>query len=81
MAESSQLTSHKKQISGRVLRNTADLVDTMEDVVLHDDEILVSYDVKSLFTSIPVNESVDLCEQRLLDDDSLSDRTSLDGPL
>ena len=64
--------------SGRVLRNTADLVDTMEDVVLHDDEMLVSYDVKSLFTSIPVNESVDLCEQRLLDDDSLSDRTSLD---
>ena len=34
----------------------------------------------SLFTSIPVNESIDLCEQRLLDDDSLSDRTSLDVP-
>ena len=51
MAESSQLTSHKKRINKTML---------------------VSYDVKSLFTSIPVNESIDLCEQRLLDDDSLA---------
>ena len=34
--------------SGRALRNTIDLVDTLDDVVLRDDEMLVSYDVKRL---------------------------------
>ena len=34
--------------------------------VLHEDEMFVSYDVKSLFTSIPVNESIDLCEQQVV---------------
>ena len=42
-----------------------------------DDEILVSYDVKSLFTSIPVEESICICEQRLKADQSLSKRTEL----
>ena len=44
--------------AGRILRNTNDLVDTMEDIHLRENEMLVSYDVKSLFTSIPVEESL-----------------------
>ena len=40
--------------------------------------MLVSYDVKSLFTSIPVEESIAICERRLRADASLADRTSLD---
>ena len=48
----SKLTSHKKQIN-KTFRQ-------ISSSVLHDDEMLVSYDVKSLFTSIPVNESIDL---------------------
>ena len=35
------------------------------DVQLEDDEMLVSYDIKSLFTSVPVNESIDIWERRL----------------
>ena len=42
--------------SGRTLRNKIDLVDKLDDVVIRDHEMLVSYDVKSLFTSIPVEE-------------------------
>ena len=33
--------------SGRKLRNTIDLVDKLDDVVLRDDETLVSFDVKA----------------------------------
>ena len=64
--------------SGRVLRNTVDLVETMEEVCLEQDEVLVSYDVKSLFTSIPIDESINICKRRLQLDDTLGDRTDMD---
>ena len=53
----------------------------MGEVKLNEDEMLVSYDVKSLFTSIPIQESIRLCEQRLSEDETLSERTnmSVDG--
>ena len=47
--------------SDRVLRNTADLVESMEVVTLDENERLVSYDVRWLFTNIPVNESISIC--------------------
>ena len=55
--------------SGRTHKNTAELIEEFDNVVLQDDEMLVSYNVKSLFTSIPVTESIDICERRLRDDD------------
>ena len=63
--------------SGRVLKNTENLVSTMREVKLNEDEMLVSYDVKSLFTSIPIQESIRLCEQRLGEDGTLSERTNM----
>ena len=51
-----------------MLWNTVDLVDKLDDVVLRDDEMLVSYNVKRLFTSIPVEESIQVCEKRLIVD-------------
>ena len=47
----------------------SELVEEFDNVVLQDDEMLVSYDVKSLFTSLLVGESIDICERRLRDDD------------
>ena len=64
--------------SGRILRNTNDLVDTMKDISLDANEMLVSYDVKSLFTSIPVEESIGIIERKLRDDETLNDRTTMD---
>ena len=49
----------------------------MRGVELRDDEVLVSYDVKSLFTNVPVNESIAICEKRLQEDESLKDRTEM----
>ena len=64
--------------SGRNLKNTEDLVESMKEVTLDEDEILVSYDVKNLFTNIPVAESVEICNKRLLADVTLSERTTMD---
>ena len=66
------------QSSSRILHNTMDLVETMTGITLEEDEILVSYDVKSLFTSIPIEETIDMCEKRLNNDETLSDRTTMD---
>ena len=40
----------------------------------------VSYDVKSRFTSIPVEESIQVCEKRFIVDKRLPERTQLDIP-
>ena len=64
--------------SGRILRSTSDLIDVVKTVTVNDDELLVSYDVKSLFTPTPVKESIEVCEERLRQDSTLADRTSMD---
>ena len=37
----------------------------MDGVVIGENEILVSNDVKSFFGSIPVRESIEICERKL----------------
>ena len=39
--------------------------------------ILVSFDVVSLFSSIPINRAIEVARKRLLADDSLEERTYL----
>ena len=43
--------------AGRIFRNTNDFVDTLDNIQLNEDQMFVSYDVKSSFTSIRVEES------------------------
>ena len=50
----------------------------MGDIHLRENEMLVSYDVKSLFTSILVEESLGICEHKLREDNTLNERTSMD---
>ena len=40
-------------------------------------ETMVSFDVSSLFTNVPIGEAVDIIKDRLEEDDSLEDRTPL----
>ena len=49
----------------------------MEDVIVDEGETMVSFDVSSLFTNVPIGEAVDIIRDRLEEDDSLEDGTSL----
>ena len=47
----------------------------IKDLKLGEDDIMLSFDVKSLFTNVPVQEAVDVILNMLKEDESLEDRT------
>ena len=49
----------------------------MEQIRLGKNDILVSFDVVSLFTNVPVEEACNIAKERLLSDTTLSQRTNL----
>ena len=63
--------------NGFALKNSADLVAQMKDCTLDDDDILVSFDVTALFTSTPVQKSLEIIFETLTQDDTLPSRTNL----
>ena len=44
---------------------------------LSEDESMVSFDIKSLFTNVPVDETLEVVHKGLMEDDTLMDRTVL----
>ncbi|XP_072022307.1 uncharacterized protein [Amphiura filiformis] len=59
------------------IKNTLDFVNKIGVLKLGDDEELVSYDVTALFTSVPVEEALDIIQPRLENDTTLHERTNL----
>ena len=49
----------------------------VSDTIINDDEVLVSFDVVSLFTAIPVDKACGYIKKTLEDDTSLPSRTNL----
>ena len=62
------------------VRNSADFVNQIHQTSLEETDVMASFDVVSLFTRVPVNEALLVISQRLQQDDTLKDRTSIPIP-
>ena len=64
--------------SERHLKNTEDFVNRIRDIQLNPDEILMSYDVSSLFTCIRVDSAIEAAKNVLQNDNSWNLRKKSD---
>ena len=58
------------------IQNSTDFVKKIQQLKLFPSETIVSFDGTSLFTYIPISTAVETIRKRLLQDDSLNDRTN-----
>ena len=59
------------------VKNTQDFIESIKGIHLSEDQCMVSYDVKALFTSVPTKKACIIIRQRLEEDLELNQRTSL----
>ena len=59
------------------VRNSAHFVSSINSETILDNEIMVSFDVESLFTNVPIDDAVQATLRKLENDPSLADRTTL----
>ena len=57
--------------------NSVHFVSTISSETILNNKIMVSFDVESLFTNVPINAAVQAALQKLEDDPSLADHTTL----
>ncbi|PNF20263.1 hypothetical protein B7P43_G15436 [Cryptotermes secundus] len=63
--------------SDTVVKNSAYFLQLLKAVYLHSQDTLVSFDVVSLFTIVPVDEILQIIENKLHDDVTLTERSKL----
>ena len=59
------------------VQNTKDFVQQLKTIKLSPQECITSYDVKALFTSVPIGPAIKITKQLLEDDQELQNRTSM----
>ncbi|KAJ0178857.1 hypothetical protein K1T71_005632 [Dendrolimus kikuchii] len=60
---------HKNNIPLRPyhVKDSFDFISAIENLTLAEDEVLVSFDVQSLFTSLPVEDCIEIVKRKLID--------------
>ena len=59
------------------IHNNQDFIEHLKGIQLGPDEIMVSYDVKALFTSVPIQPALNIIERLLKEDTGLQNRTTM----
>ena len=59
------------------VKNTQDFIDNIKGIHLGEDQCMMSYNVKALFTSVPTTKAIIIIKQLLEEDQELQQRTSL----
>jgi retron-type reverse transcriptase len=63
--------------NGYALKNSAELVEQLSQCKLDEADVMVLYDVTSLFTRVPVDRSLDVIFDKLNKDNTLDSRTNM----
>ena len=77
---SKELARILRPLAGRStfsVHNTMDFLEQVKNIRLQPQECIVSYDVKALFTSVPIKPAIKIIKQLLEDDQELQQRTSM----
>ena len=75
-----ELAKNLKPLAGKTIysvHNTQDFAEQLKTIKLMPDECIISYDVKALFTSVPIEPSIKIIKQHLEKDKELHQRTSM----
>ena len=63
--------------SAHHVRNNQDFIQSIEEITIEEEECMMSFDVKSLFTSIPIQTTLNIIKKLLEEDTSLHQRTTM----
>ena len=77
---SKKLARILKPLVGRSIyhvQNTQDFIQQIKDIKLPEDQCMMSFDVKALFTSVPIKPAINIIKKLLEEDPELQKRTSL----
>ena len=66
------------QTSSFIISRTHNILfECMKNIHLQPTEVMVTFDIISLFTNVPIHEAIEVIKERLLKDETLEDRTAL----
>ena len=57
--------------------NNQDFIEHLKGIILGPEEVMVSYDVRALFTSVPIKPALEIIEKLLKEDPDLQKRTTM----
>ena len=59
------------------VQNTKDFIQQIQGIKLQEDQCIMSYDVKALFTSVPIQPAIDIIKKLLEEDGGLQQKTNM----
>ena len=59
------------------MQNNQEFIKQLEDIKLGPDDIIMAYDVKALFTSVPIKHALKIIKKLLEEDQTLQQRTTM----
>ena len=77
---SKELSRIMKPLVGRSphqVQNNKEFIQQLDDIKLRSDDIIMSYDVKALFTSVPITPALKIIKKHLEEDQTLHQRTAM----